>query len=127
MANGKHETSRSWLRAARRDNKIAAAYAGLSTNRESMGHYASEIMCEKCGSIRCACPKTPDKTLDKWIVYNFSPRPASEMSFPQRMLATLYDTQEQAAAAIPALLDARIKAQELELMRLQQMRSALGS
>lgn len=29
MANGKHETSRSWLRAAKRDNKIAAAFADV--------------------------------------------------------------------------------------------------
>lgn len=33
-----------------------------------MGHYYSEMMCEKCGNVRCTCPPKPSKQEKGWIV-----------------------------------------------------------
>ena len=35
-----------------------------------MGHYAAEMMCNKCGNVRCTCP--PTKTVQSgWVVRDF--------------------------------------------------------
>lgn len=33
-----------------------------------MGHYASEMMCEKCGNLRCTCPPKKQKPNRNFIV-----------------------------------------------------------
>lgn len=33
-----------------------------------MGHYASEMMCDACGNLRCTCPPPPKKPNTSFIV-----------------------------------------------------------
>lgn len=33
-----------------------------------MGHYRSEMSCERCGEPRCVCPRKPDKPDVRWVV-----------------------------------------------------------
>jgi hypothetical protein len=33
-----------------------------------MGHYASEMMCDKCGNVRCTCPVEKSKPQKGWYI-----------------------------------------------------------
>jgi hypothetical protein len=35
-----------------------------------MGHYAAEMMCDRCGNVRCTCPPAPKKPNGNFIVTN---------------------------------------------------------
>lgn len=35
-----------------------------------MGHYYAEMMCEKCGRVRCSCPPTPPSSKENWFMKN---------------------------------------------------------
>ena len=87
-----------------------------------MGHYAAEMMCQKCGELRCACPRLPAPEDERWMVWNYSARQAKEMALWERMSATMYATEAEALAAIPAAIDARIAALQAEIQRLNTLR-----
>lgn len=34
-----------------------------------MGHYASEMQCDKCGKLRCICPPKKEKSKGEWVIH----------------------------------------------------------
>lgn len=65
-----------------------------------MGHYLSEMMCDRCGCARCVCPPKPDKTLDHWVLDNGIPIKARDYEkkrgWMSRMYQKHYPTKEEA-------------------------------
>jgi hypothetical protein len=110
-----------------------------------MGHYASEMMCNRCGQCRCTCPAAPDAKLDKWVVdTDYSVLSAREfdakhgyrtffdMRLPDktvgpmlRMCREHFDTKEQAQQHARALLDQRIAKSEAQTAELYARRQEL--
>jgi hypothetical protein len=70
MASGKHETSRSWLRASKRDNKISAIFAGL----DSAPKQSTPIQDLAKGSIQSMLSDKPSAKRQR----NFRARKATE-------------------------------------------------
>ena len=87
-----------------------------------MGHYAAEMMCNTCGRLRCACYREPRPEDERWTVWNYSARQAKELAMWERMSARMYATEDEARAAIPAAIDARIKVLQGEIERLNALR-----
>ena len=87
-----------------------------------MGHYAAEMMCKTRGELRCVCLRPPAPEDDRWIVWNYSARQAKDMTLWERMSATMYATEAEALAAIPAAIDARIAILQGEIDRLNALR-----
>lgn len=108
-----------------------------------MGHYRSEMRCDRCEKHPCTCPRTPEPV--RWLIDSddeilttvdydkkhatvqtkYGPIPG--LPLMQRMNMKLYDKKEEAEAALPIVLSAQIvlfekhiKTMTLELKKRQQ-------
>ena len=83
------------------------------TWRCKMGHYAAEMMCDKCGRVSCVCPPKPDTDQLLWVLDGFTPIQICDFDkkhavhrlspWVYRLDKIKYSTKAEAAAAIPAL------------------------
>lgn len=87
-----------------------------------MGHYAAEMMCNTCGRLMCVCPRLPVPEDTRWMVRDYSACQAKDVALWERKGATMYATEAEALAAIPAAIDARIKFLHGEISRLEALR-----
>lgn len=110
-----------------------------------MGHYASEMMCDRCRQCRCSCPAKPDATLNQWVVDNdysvlqakdfdvkhgFLPVPGGKLrdiaaGRMRRIGRKHFDTKEQAQQHALEQLDTRIAASETHTAELRKRRQDL--
>jgi hypothetical protein len=78
-----------------------------------MGHYFSEMVCQKCMQYHCICKRTPDPNAGTWVIQNWFPILYEKAQFPDKLFDIKFKTEEEAKAAIPGLIQERID--ELEL------------
>lgn len=102
-----------------------------------MGHYRSEMACDRCGNMRCTCPRTP--TPVQWLIdtdgvvmttaehdkkhsmvkSKFGPIQGTPLI--RRMRFTLYPTKEDAALAVPNWLREQIAGVNARIAECQEV------
>lgn len=98
-----------------------------------MGHYYAEMMCDKCGQIRCVCPAAPKKPDASWVLDGFEPMKAEDyakkndgggLGFYRSMLATRYKDLASAQKAADVKIDEAIEATSLQLVELVELKKS---
>jgi len=103
-----------------------------------MGHYASEMMCRRCGKCSCVCPYV-DTTKKKWIVDGADYQVLQVEDFDKkhrwiktlsgvmpgcpellRSEAKLFDTEEEALEYRPQLIEEHIQRAEASIKHVEQ-------
>jgi hypothetical protein len=83
-----------------------------------MGHYASEMVCSKCGAGLCTCPRPRPKS--QWTVQkDFTVIPTRGMYFwPDHIM---FGSKQAAEEAVPDLIRKKINELEAEIDMLNTM------
>ena len=99
-----------------------------------MGHYASEMMCDKCGNVRCTCPVEKNKPQKGWyITPDFRVITAEEADaehtkahgswglFSFQMTRKLHKTREQAEVVAREACEVAVEMQRAKLSELKHL------
>jgi hypothetical protein len=93
-----------------------------------MGHYASEMMCDTCGWVRCICPPKPDRTGGYFIVlHDYSVMTKAEatkagMNPLTRAFTPSFATREEAVVAARASVENDLAQAKLRLAYLKAVK-----
>lgn len=96
-----------------------------------MGHYAAEMMCIKCGNLRCTCPPPPDKTAQHWVVGDdYTVQRAIDyenscghgtLAYMNRLMKKHYKKRADAEEAARLACEAAVEATRQQLTRLKNI------
>lgn len=100
-----------------------------------MGHYASEMMCDKCGNVRCTCPVEKSKPQKGWyITTDFRVITAEEADaeytrahggtwglYSFQMLRKLHKTREEAEVLAREACELAVETQRAKLSELKHL------
>lgn len=97
-----------------------------------MGHYAAEMMCNKCGNLRCTCPVKIQKPKTGWVVTGdfrvitteednktYSKFPSS--LYLHQMQRAVYKKREEAEKAALTLCEEAVETQRKHLYELKRI------
>lgn len=89
-----------------------------------MGHYYADLMCDKCGELRCVCPTKREPSITQWYVNDhFAVVVVRPMVYFRHMKGEIefFKTKQSAEAAVPRLIRAKIDDLNAEIAVLEAM------